>query len=255
LRILTYNIHSCIGRFGRCDTERTAAIIEEFGPDAVALQEVDAGMRRTARLDQAGWLADRLGMRHFAHPLIEIGGGTRGLAVLSKHPMTAIKMGRLPAFPFNRVLETRGAMWVRLETPKGRVDLINTHLGLNARERGLQIRSLLGKGWIGRVEARAPLVFCGDFNAGPRSRVYRKVSALLQDVQTADSAPGAPKATFISFYPVFRIDHIFVSRHFSPVRVMVPVTPLTRAASDHLPVVAELALRRTGGKRHKHLAS
>jgi endonuclease/exonuclease/phosphatase family metal-dependent hydrolase len=36
------------------------------------------------------------------------------------------------------------------------------------------------------------------------------------------------------------LDHIFVSKHFTPLRVLVPGNPATRMASDHLPVFTEL---------------
>ena len=40
-RVMTYNVHRCIGRGGRDSTSDVAALCRESAPDIVALQEVD----------------------------------------------------------------------------------------------------------------------------------------------------------------------------------------------------------------------
>jgi hypothetical protein len=81
----------------------------------------------------------------------------------------------------------------------------------------------------------------GDMNAGPKSPVCRSLTCRLVDAQTR--APNfKPRATFISTMPVRRLDHIFVSEHFTIRSVMQPRTPTAAVASDHLPVCAELTL-------------
>ncbi|MEJ2690059.1 MAG: alkaline phosphatase family protein, partial [Deltaproteobacteria bacterium] len=47
LRLLTYNIHSCIGLDGKMLPERISRIIGRMAPDVVCLQEVDRGMKRS----------------------------------------------------------------------------------------------------------------------------------------------------------------------------------------------------------------
>src|SRR6185503_4359347 len=39
LRVATYNVHGCVGRDGRHDPERVAAVIAEPNADVAALQE------------------------------------------------------------------------------------------------------------------------------------------------------------------------------------------------------------------------
>lgn len=41
IRVMTYNIHSCVGLDGRVRPERVARVINHFDPDIVAVQEVD----------------------------------------------------------------------------------------------------------------------------------------------------------------------------------------------------------------------
>ncbi|MCF8052080.1 MAG: endonuclease/exonuclease/phosphatase family protein [Desulfobacterales bacterium] len=242
LKVATYNIHSCIDTARAVDMEKIAEVIKETGADVVALQEVDADKPRTGGVDQAKWLAERLGMDHFFYPVVRSGKEKYGLAVLSLLPMEKVKFERLLAPAAKKPREVRGAMWIRLKTAAGSVNLINTHLGLRAGERRIQIGKLLGDSWLGAVNKKQPSIFCGDFNAGRRSYVYRRVCKRFSDVQRLRGGPASPRPTFLSFYPIWCLDHIFVSDHFSLLRMEVPSTRLARRASDHLPVFAELAL-------------
>lgn len=242
LKVATYNIHSCIDTTRSVDTEKIAQVIARLAADVVALQEVDAHKPRTDYVHQAEWLARRLEMNHRFYPLVETGNEKYGLAVLSRFPMETIKFARLPALEMKKPREVRGAMWIGLDSHLGRVHLINTHLGLLAAERRRQIGTLLGRSWLGSLDRKDPVVFCGDFNAGRHSWVYRQVCRHFFDVRQADTKTRGPRGTFLSYFPMLRLDHIFVSRHFFPMRVLVPVAPPARTASDHLPVLAELSL-------------
>ena len=126
-----------------------------------------------------------------------------------------------------------------LKLPAVSIHVFNTHLGLFTLERRLQMRFLMGHQWLGGLDTIEPIVFCGDLNAGPRSSVYRRLSRKLTDVQTFCSPS---KATYSSRQPLFRIDHIFVSKHFKSATVHVPRNETVRMASDHLPLCAELLL-------------
>jgi endonuclease/exonuclease/phosphatase family metal-dependent hydrolase len=76
----------------------------------------------------------------------------------------------------------------------------------------------------------------------PGSVPYRALAARLHDVQLRVHN-NRPMNTFAALFPFSRIDHIFVSRHFEVEKVRVPQNSLTRVASDHLPLVADLRLR------------
>lgn len=52
IKILTYNVHSCIGGDRKLDPGRIASVIAEAEADIVALQEVDVLRRRTGGVDQ-----------------------------------------------------------------------------------------------------------------------------------------------------------------------------------------------------------
>jgi endonuclease/exonuclease/phosphatase family metal-dependent hydrolase len=65
-RILTYNVHRCVGVDRKLDVARVADVIAAQEPDIVALQELDVGRLRTGNVDQAHEIAQRLEMTfHF----------------------------------------------------------------------------------------------------------------------------------------------------------------------------------------------
>ena len=120
-------------------------------------------------------------------------------------------------------MEPRGAMMAAIETPMGMVRTVNTHLGLHFKQRRRQIAAILGDSWVlESLQKDFPLIICGDFNAGAQSYVYKTMSKHLSDVQVLTSQKHYPKATFFSRYPLLRLDHIFISRHFRCKRVAVP---------------------------------
>jgi endonuclease/exonuclease/phosphatase family metal-dependent hydrolase len=242
LRVMTYNIHSCVGLDGRIRPERIARVINSFDPDLVAVQEVDAHRPRSGGHDQAKAIADHLRMEHSFFAVFEERAEKYGLAVFSRFPFELVKSEHLtPAGPRGR--EARGAMWITLPGVPGgkKVHLFNTHFGLGRDERRRQLEALMGPEWIGGVPAGEPVIVCGDFNARPRSVVWQRLSAQLNDVQLGLSG-HAVRATFPTPRALLRIDHLFVSRHFSVRRVEVPRTTTAMVASDHFPLCAELSL-------------
>ncbi len=115
VRILTYNVHSCIGLDGRLSPERIARVIARQAPDIVALQELDVGRSRTGHLDQARAIADALEMSLAFHPTVTVADEQFGDAVLSPHPLRLVHAGTLPGLG----LEPRGAIWVEVDVPDG----------------------------------------------------------------------------------------------------------------------------------------
>jgi len=243
LRVMTYNIHSCIGLDGKLSPERIGRVIARYHPDIVALQEVDVGRARTGRVDQAEAIARFLNMEYYFHPAMRVAGELYGDCILSRLPVRLIKADLLPSMPSSTGLEPRGALWVSLDCAGTRVHLLNTHLGLKGREKLHQIYALLGRQWLGAISPDEPVIFCGDLNAIPRSPVWRQCRERFRDVQL-DGRSSMPQATWFGYYPMVRIDHIFVSAPIEVGRVEVPNDYLALLASDHRPLLAELHLRR-----------
>ena len=240
IRIMTYNIHSAVNMDGNVSLQPIVQVIRTMNPDIVALQEVDVAIPSAECRHQAKALGDRLGMEFFFFPLVQYEIRHYGLAFLSRIPFTVVKRDRLPTVLPRLGLQNRGAVWIRLNHSVRPIHIFNTHLGLFRRERQRQIDALLGKHWLKAVPPDEAVVLCGDLNAGPRSKVYRKLSADLSDVQKKRSHGQRPKPTFSSRRPIRRIDHMFISDHLIPSSVQVVQSPAAQIASDHLPLFAEL---------------
>ncbi len=238
LRVMTYNVHSCIGMDGKTAPERIARVIAQYAPDIVALQELDVGRMRTGGVDQAHLIAQHLGMELHFHAAIHIEEEQYGDAVLSRLPMRLIKSAQLPG---SGMVQPRGALWTEITTAAGRLQFLNTHLGLTRNDRRLQIDALAGREWLAHPDCRAPTILAGDLNAVPGSRTCRRLAQRLCDAQRKLES-HRPKPTFFGRRPTLRIDHIFVDPVIEVLNVEVPTGHLARTASDHLPVVADIRL-------------
>jgi endonuclease/exonuclease/phosphatase family metal-dependent hydrolase len=237
-RILTYNVHRCLGIDGRLSPARIAEVIASCEPDIVALQELDVGRIRTGGIDQARAIADELRMHLLFHPAVQVVEELYGDAILTPRACKLVKAEALPTWSGRAFVEPRGALWACVNIAGAEIQVINTHLGLRGPERLRQIDMLLGHGWLGHSACRDPIIVAGDFNAIPRSRVYRRLAEHLFDAQTAVGR-RRQQPTYPSRAPFLRLDHVFVSRSIEVRRAETVRTPLARIASDHLPLVVD----------------
>jgi endonuclease/exonuclease/phosphatase family metal-dependent hydrolase len=253
---MTYNIRGCLGADGQCEPSRVADVILEHEPDVVALQEVDVGQGRSGGLDQAQRLAELTDLSAHFTSARETGGGRYGNAILTHHPYQLQAEGILPV----RRGEVRAAQWLRLSLPDGYLDVVNTHLSLHFFERLAQARALFSDDpalpEAGREPAPFPalrgtldrLILCGDFNSGALSPLYFWLQHRLQDAQRAGGRSA--RATWPARYPLLRLDHVWVGQDLHVERVEVPRTAATRVASDHLPIVVDLAIEKDNAGPH-----
>ncbi len=237
LRVVSYNVHSCVGLDGRLSPARIARVLARCDADIVALQELDVRRARTEHVDQVGVLAELLGMEdyHF-YPAVRVETEHYGDAILSRLPLRLVRAETLPGTESRPFLEPRGAIWAVADWNGQQIQIVNTHLGLLPAERSVQVDALLGADWLGHAACRDPVLFCGDFNFGPNSATFRRIVTEFADCQRA----CRPQKTWFGPWPLARIDHLFVRGSLKVVRVNVPRTPLTVVASDHLPLVVDL---------------
>jgi endonuclease/exonuclease/phosphatase family metal-dependent hydrolase len=240
-RIVTYNVHRCVGNDRRLDVARVAGVLAQLNPDIVALQELDVGRRRTGRVDQAHEIARRLDMACHFHAALTVEEERYGDAILTCYPERLVKSGPLPGHPRMAALEPRGALWVEVEVDGRPLQVINTHLGLVPREQQIQAAHLAGSAWLEHPKCVWPAILLGDFNATASSVVYRTLTGRLQPSRRL-ARQRQPSSTFPSPLPVLRIDHHFVSPGVTVSSVFAPFDPLTRVASDHLPLVMDFEL-------------
>jgi endonuclease/exonuclease/phosphatase family metal-dependent hydrolase len=236
LRIISYNIHSCVGLDGKLSPNRIARIIRGFNPDIVALQEVDIKRQRSRGEDQSARLARELEMEVAFCCTMNRASEKYGHALLTRFPVEVIASGLFRAGQEHP--EPRGVLLAKAKWAGSELYLANTHFGLGTAECLEQMQTFLGSEWLGRVPADAPLIVCGDFNMTPASSAYGLMLDRFTDTQLVSGRK--PLATFPSPLPISRIDFVFVSKHFEVMDTKVPRNSLTRVASDHLPLVVDL---------------
>ena len=243
LRILTYNVHKCIGGLDRkYGPERVRDTIAHYEPDVVALQEVDNQAKRSNHHRQVDLLGDMLGLRHRTYfPNVTLrGGGEYGNAILSRFPLTRTENIDLTIPPKKRRSVLHARYRVRLNGTRGRhtrtVHVYNLHLGLAGFERRIQLRKFLQSHPFVGLDHRTPVIVCGDFNDvwGTLGKRHL-VPAGFRSIATA------PK-TFPAYAPVRALDSVYVRGRVELRRVMRSRLDLAKEASDHLPLIADLEI-------------
>jgi len=203
-------------------------VLREIGADVVALQEVDRRFGRRPSVlprvlvEEGGWqvaplamLPDSLGW-HGNAILVR-----RGIEVLGAEPV------HLP------VIEPRGAVRAELSVDGARLRVVGAHLDLSGLRRKHQIRTILHE--IDGCE-NCPAVVLGDFNEwSPRAGSVRQFGSHWQVI--------APGKSFPSRQPLAPLDRIALSQEWQCERHGVHHSALAAAASDHLPVWAEISRR------------
>ncbi len=225
LRIATYNTHCGIGRDGRFSEQRILDVLREIDADVVALQELES---RASGLDMLAWLARETGLAAIAGATLQRADGHYGNGLLTRCPVLGSEQVDLS---FRR-REPRGAIAADVDCGGVALRVVATHLGLRPAERRAQVERLIP---LFRWEPEHRAVLLGDLNewflwGRPLRRLHRYF----------EETP-AP-ATFPANLPVFALDRVWAHPGSILRAIAVHATPAARAASDHLPLVADLEL-------------
>lgn len=240
LKLLTYNIQAGVDtrRYREYLTKgwkhllpnrerlRNLNLIAEMlrGYDVVGLQEVDSGSLRSGFVDMTEYLAHRSGYPHWYHQV------NRNMGVLAQHSngvLSRIRPHRVSNYrlpPGNG----RGAMMLEFGEGEDALIVCSVHLALSRRIRVRQLDYISDL-----VSSRRHLVVMGDLNAGCNSWEVRRFID-----RSGLTEPICDQASFPSWRPVRRIDHILVSHALEVRRTQV----VDYALSDHLPISVELEL-------------
>lgn len=253
VRIGTYNLHSGANEFSYQDLETIARTIEFSGANVVLLQEVEVGRMTSYGIDQALWLARRLGMDVRFFPTNE---GLQGLAVISNIPivyddgvlLTSVGnqtgMQRVQVLPDNNVI-TLYNVWFEplLDTGNAQsVSDLETAQNTQFTEAISTIASHFPDGRRGRM------VIGGTFNNIPDSDIVRRMIGLGFDDPFGDQQPEL-SATYRRTGIQARLDYLWttVANNFQVIesgvindfgREIIPHQP-----SDHLLAMIVVRLR------------
>ena len=236
MRLLSWNIHKGIGgRDRRYSLQRIIDCIDHEHPDLVCLQEVDRLVGRSDFDDQPRLLGQSLNLQSTFQANVPVSNGTYGNLILSRGAV-----GSTHRISLKRgIRKSRGAQLIHVETPEGALHLVNTHLGLDERERHWQIDFLLDHELF-QSSRVMPTFIAGDFNDWRNTLAEQSLAN--HGFQQVTSPPSEYRS-FPSWLPVGGLDKVFVRGEVTTERVKVVRTSLARVASDHLPIVVDFSLK------------
>lgn len=224
MRVVTWNVHACIGRDGRFDPLRVASIVRGLSPDIVALQEVDSRRRMTHGLDVFMFFREHFGGHATEAKSIATAEGDYGHMVLSRWPLRRARVHDI-SVPGR---EARCLVDVQVLSPFGPIRVVGAHFGLKQGERRKQTEALRA---VVDGERDGAAIVMGDFN-----ELRRRSATHLALAPTFHTGPVF--STFPSRRPLFALDRIWCR---SPLRVARShVLRGAGGASDHLPLIADL---------------
>ena len=228
LRLASYNIRKAVGLDWKRRPERILAVLDEIEADVVVLQEADKRLGDRPAAIPLGLLASHGTWVHL-DPGPGPSLGWHGNAILVRRGLRAevVDLIDLPG------LEPRGAVVARIrpqEGGRGQAIVVAAHLGLNRGSRHRQIGTILSA--VRRY--RIPTVVAGDLNERAPQRLLAPFDPHLRLV--------TPGPSFHAAHPFVALDHLILSGRLRADQAHVHVTPLSRVASDHLPIWADLAI-------------
>ncbi|CUI97470.1 endonuclease/exonuclease/phosphatase family protein [Cognatishimia activa] len=226
LRIASYNIRKARGRDQRRDPGRVLDVINTLDADIVVLQEADRRLgQRPAALpkDLIGSYCD-----YRVVPLSknDVSLGWHGNAVLVR-PEIEVSVEKtldLPGF------EPRGAAIISLAGSVN-VTLAATHLGLRRKDRRAQQTMICNV-----LPTSSPFIVAGDFNEWSSTTGFEPFEREL--------TMHAPGKSFPTGWPMAKLDRFAVSEDLKVISSGVADTPLSRRASDHLPIWMDFSFGR-----------
>jgi endonuclease/exonuclease/phosphatase family metal-dependent hydrolase len=226
IRVLTWNVHSCIGTDRRFDPVRVKSIIKAIDPDIAALQEVDS--RRDLR-DGFDLLGNTLGSHSAEVRTVRTPDRDYGHMLLSRWKIASWTHHDLS---YAR-REPRSVIEAGVETDAGVVSVLAAHLGLSHGERRRQAQIIAG---LAQADG-LPTVILGDFNEPTgRGAAGRMMGRMFES--------AGRHATFPSRWPILPLDRIWFESSLALINT--GVYREMPNASDHLPLWADLCLRGSG---------
>jgi endonuclease/exonuclease/phosphatase family metal-dependent hydrolase len=227
VKVASYNIHKCRGTDRLVRPGRIINVLAEIGADLVALQEVDQRFGQRSGLLDAAAIHQETGLTLLVQSDTHDGHGWHGNALLIRGVPIFYHRDRikLPG------IEPRGAIVAELDLGEGKFRVIAAHLGLLRRSRMDQATVLL-HAFLHMPPM--PTIMLGDFNEWRMN--YRSSLDIFEPFFGDEKHPKS----FPSQRPVLALDRILGWPAGLITDVAAHDTPLSRKASDHLPLTASI---------------
>ena len=222
MRVATFNIKHGENGDGRVDLRRLERACAGLAADVLAIQEVERFARRSGFRDEMRLIARATGLESVFGEAARKRWRSYGNVLLARGPITDVEVLKLPRPSAG---EPRVAILARVTVGGVAMSVGATHLSFRRGEGVVQLDVLLAA----LAEREGPRLLLGDLNIGP--------GVVLPAVEAAGYTVAPTDATFPASAPRTRIDFIAVSG----LEVVSASTPEV-GTSDHLPIVAEVAL-------------
>ena len=224
LRVASWNIHKAVGTDLRRDTDRVLAGIAALQADIVALQEADKRLGARPSALPRDRIAELTGLVPLAIGRNAVSLGWHGNALLARPGihLTGVEHLDLPGH------EPRGAVIADLDTPNP-LRVVCVHLGLLRSARRQQLDAI--KAALNRHPTR-PTVILGDFNEWSTRSGTEPLNGPFR--------VHVPGRSYPAGRPVAALDRIALSAGMHLLDAGTLSTPISRRASDHLPVWADV---------------
>lgn len=209
MKVLTYNIHRGADSNNKTTLSEMGAYLKNMDCDIICLQE--------ALYPQFKKLKSILKLDGVFAANVKKPGMLYGVCIFSKYEILETSHIFLSSKK-----EQRGLLSINIYSDGDRVNIINTHLGLDKYERYTQISEILD--YTNRLSGK--IVICGDFNEKNMSFSNFKDSAVIFNKYKI--------STFEKLNA--RIDYIFTSEEVNIKDYYVDCINL----SDHYPVIGEM---------------
>jgi len=226
LKLVTWNVHRYIGRDGVACHERCAEVLREIDADIIALQEVES--RPGEVRDALARICEQTGCQASDGSTMALGDARYGNALLARNVPRELRRRDL-SVPGR---EPRLALDADFDVGGHSVQLIATHLGLRPAERRAQVRQLVP---LFEKRYHSVEILAGDLNEW---FLWGRPLRMLHEV-----FPDTPhRPTWPARLPLLSLDRIWVYPRSALRQLSVHRTPLSRIASDHLPLVADIII-------------
>jgi endonuclease/exonuclease/phosphatase family metal-dependent hydrolase len=221
---VSYNVHQWTGTDGVIAPQRVVKVLKELNADIIGLQETNFSHNGKGFRIQD--LAAEMGMKVVTGATLQFENGNYGNVLLTNHPVIRVRRINLSV----HTREPRGALDVDLNFNGSTVRIIVTHLGLRAFERRAQVAVLMDSISIGHSDRT---IILGDFN------FWSPVSIAERQLTNRFGKSPALR-TYPARFPMFPLDRIWVNPNKALVETAVHTSPVSKIASDHLPIKATI---------------
>jgi endonuclease/exonuclease/phosphatase family metal-dependent hydrolase len=237
LKVMSYNIHHGRNSSGQIDLNAIAEVIKSSGAEVVGLQEVDSVCRRSGNVDQMKVLGKLTGMHYAFKKHFNYGGGSYGLGILSKFPISQVYEQRITSFS-DKEDEDKTLVLLSADIPVRSAKTIHfatVHFDYRKDPAVRLAQSSEVAECLSNINY--PVVLTGDLNAEPDKLEIRNLYKAFTDTDTSGAF------TFPADQPVKKIDYILIST--PDLKKVVGHQVIDEpVASDHRPVSATVLLKK-----------